>query len=145
MQFFVNPKATTILYPWGEDADNKAYWVRVKDHLSTKEEKDVQAAGIPHMLQKAQAEGAQAEVAPADRETKVGLDIGRMSLVRATKAIVDWSLVDSDGARMPLSEASIGELLPEVFDAIDKALDAHKKAKADEKKLPSGTTLPKSA
>jgi hypothetical protein len=68
-----------------------------------------------------------------------------MSLVRATKAIVDWSLVDSDGARMPLSEASIGELLPEVFDAIDKALDAHKKAKADEKKLPSGTTLPKSA
>jgi predicted ATPase len=141
-QFFVNPKAVTRLYPWGEDADNKQWWIEVKDVLSAKEEKDVQAAGIPHMLQKP----ADKDVAAEQREVKMGLDVGRMSIVRAAKYVVRWSLVDETGQPMPLNEATIGELDPDSFDAIDKALDAHKAAVAAKKaQAQAGATGAKSA
>lgn len=130
-QFFVNPKAVTRLYPWGEADDNNAYWIEVKETLSAKEERDVQTAGIPHMLQKADAKDA--PVPEGQREVKMGLDVGRMALVRAAKFIVRWSLSGLDGTTMPLSEAAIGELEPDCFEAIDKALDAHKAAVAAKK------------
>ena len=144
MQFFVNPKNTTRLYPWGE-GENAQYWIEVKDHLSAKEERDIQTAGIPHILQKAGGKDTPAQAPAEGREMKMGLDVGRMALIRAAKQIVRWSLTDADGQPMPLSEASIGELLPEQFDAIDKALDAHKEAKAAEKKDQSGSDSRKSA
>jgi hypothetical protein len=134
MQFFINPKNVDRLYPWGEDGDSKQYWIEVKRHLSAKESQDVRAAGIPHIMQKPgdPSQTQEQQVAAAkEREVKMGLDMGRMALVRATKYIVRWSLPDASGATMPLSESTIGELLPEQFDAIDKALDAHK-AKQEE-------------
>lgn len=143
MKFFVNPKETTRLYPWGDGGEQKQWWIDVKDHLSAKEERDVQAAGIPHMLQKPGT--AEQVKADSEREMKMGLDIGRMALVRAAKAIVAWSLVDNDGHPMPVNEAAIGELIPDVFDAIDKAIDAHKAAKVAEKKEQSGSLGLKSA
>jgi hypothetical protein len=129
MQFFINPKNVDRLYPWGEDAEHKEYWVEVKRHLSARESQDVRAAGIPHVMQKPGDPNLTTEQqtkAAAEREVKMGLDMGRMALVRATKYIVKWSIPGPDGSTMPLSEATIGELLPEVFDAIDKALDTHK-------------------
>lgn len=142
--FFVNPKSSTRLYPWGE-GENAQYWIDVKEQLSTKEEKDVQAAGIPHMLQKASAADAP-QADQKDREVKMGLDMGRMSIVRASKFILAWSLLDNDGHPVPLSEAAIGELDPESFDAIEKALDAHKTAVLAKKaQAPATTSGSKSA
>lgn len=143
MQFFVNPKNTTRLYPWGQEGDAAQYWIQVKDHLSTKEERDIQTAGIPHILQKA---GVKDAPEPTEgREMKMGLDVGRMALVRASKQIVQWSLTDNEGQPMPLSEAAVGELLPEVFEAIDKALDGHKAAMAAQKKTKDSDAGRKSA
>lgn len=146
MQFFVNPKDVTRLYPWGEAT--KEHWVEVKNHLSAKEEQDVRAAGIPHMLQKPGDPNASAEQAQRDaqgREVKMGLDMGRMALVRVKSYVVRWSLTN-DGAAVPVSEAAIGELLPEVFDALDKAIDEHKKVQAAGKdQAPAGASSRKSA
>ncbi len=145
MQFFVNTKKTVRLYPWGE-GDNAKWWIQVKECLSAKEAKDVQAAGIPHLMQKP-GDPDEREEDKKQREVKMGLDMGRMSIVRASKYIVQWSLVDADGDPMPLSEAAIGELLEDKFDAIDKALDAHAKAQeAAKNAVPlAGATGQKSA
>ena len=126
MQFFVNPKNVTRLYPWGE-GENKQYWIDVANHLSAKEDKDVQAAGIPHVMQKP-GDPNETPESRREREVKMGLDMGRMSIVRAAKYIKAWSITGLDGSPVPLSEAAIGELLPAVFEAIDKALDKHKTA-----------------
>lgn len=145
-QFFVNPKAVDRLFPWGED---DPHYVDVKRDLSARDEQEIKAAGIPHMLQKPAAEGsAEADPSAADgREVKMGLDIGRMSAVRMRKFIVGWSLVDDeDGTPIPVSEQTIGELLPDVFGAIDKAIDVHKKAQAAKKAgAQAGVTTPKPA
>lgn len=150
MQFFINPKNVDRLYPWGEDGDNKQYWIEVKRHLSSKESQDVRAAGIPHIMQKPGDQTltqAQQVEAAKEREVKMGLDMGRMALVRAVKYILKWSIPGPDGSTMPLSEATIGELLPEQFDAIDKALDEHKiRQEAALKADPlAGAATPKSA
>lgn len=141
MQFVVNPKNVTRLFPWGQDGDAKQWWIDVKETLSAREDKLVQGAGIPHMLQKTDAQAGQ----PAG-EVKMGLDMGRMAIVRARQYIVGWSLTDLQGAPLPLNEDSIGELLPEVLDAIDKALDAHKaKVLEGKAQAQAGQSLPKSA
>jgi hypothetical protein len=150
MQFFINPKNLDRLYPWGEDGDGKQYWIEVKRHLSARESQDIRAAGIPHIMQKPgdpKLSAAEQEKLAQTREVKMGLDMGRMALVRATKYIVRWSLPDDEGKTMPLSEATLGELLPEQFDAIDKALDAHKeRQEAATKADPlAGEATPKSA
>ena len=109
MQFFINPKNVDRLYPWGEDAEHKEYWVEVKRHLSARESQDVRAAGIPHVMQKPGDPNLTTEQqtkAAAEREVKMGLDMGRMALVRATKYIVRWSLTDAEGKPMPLRSTS---------------------------------------
>lgn len=145
-RFFVNPKGVTRLYPWGEDPDSKQWWIDVKNDTSARDEQEIRAAGIPHMLQKPGQEGETDEQRQG-REVKMGLDVGRMSLVRAMKYLIAWSLVDDeDGTPIPLTEQSVGELLPETFDAIDKALDAHKKVQAEKNgRGPVGANTSKSA
>jgi hypothetical protein len=109
MQFFINPKNLDRLYPWGEDGDGKQYWIEVKRHLSARESQDIRAAGIPHIMQKPgdpKLSAAEQEKLAQTREVKMGLDMGRMALVRATKYIVRWSLPDDEGKTMPLSEAT---------------------------------------
>jgi hypothetical protein len=141
MQFFVDPTAVETIFPWGE----KQPYVVVKKFLTAKEEQMVRAAGIPHMLAKsddakavkaakaAAAEGQEVE----GREMKMGLDMGRMKLVRASAYIVSWGVM-LRGKPVEPNEQTIGNLLPHVFDALDAALDAHKEKMDAEKKSESG-------
>lgn len=147
-QIFVNPKDTERLYLW-RDTEGDSYWIDVKANLSAKETQQVQSSGIDHMMAKANQAKAQIEgEEPAqDQEIKLGLDMGAMKLTRAEKYIVAWSFTRTNSggqeSPVPVNAESIGELLPEVFEEIEKQLDAYiAKREAEKKAKLGGTTSP---
>jgi hypothetical protein len=133
MQLFINPKDTVRLTLF-----DGQHWIDVKKRLSVKETKDIQAAGITHMS----ARASQESIPEDQREVKMGLDMGRLSLARAEKYVVGWSFTLGE-APVAVTPQAISDLLPEVFDAIDVALDAHiKEQEAEKKAKTGGTTAP---
>jgi hypothetical protein len=142
-EFFVNPKHTAVLYPWKHMAGAENDWIKVKKFLSVREAQEVQTAGLDHIRtarakeEKPDTDDIVQENQEPD-EVKMGLDVGRMKLVRALKYIVAWS-ISLDGAVMPINEETVGNLHEDVFKAIDEALDAHKKQVDREKKDQAGS------
>lgn len=140
LQIFINPKHTERLYPLKHMAGGEGYWIDVKKFLSTREEQNVRASGIPHLMSKA-SDADLSEEERKEREVKMGLDMGRMKIVRAASYIVAWNMPSpsGDGTVAALNEHSIGEMVPAIFDAIDKALDEHKARMEKEGNAQSGS------
>jgi hypothetical protein len=142
LEFFVNPKHTETLYPWKHMAGGENEWIKVKKFLSVREAQEVQTAGLDHIRtarakdEKPDGDGVVQENEEPS-EVKMGVDVGRMKLIRALKYIVGWSLT-MDGAAVPINEETVGNLHEEIFKSIDEALDAHKKRVDKEKKDQSG-------
>lgn len=141
LQLFINPKHTERLYPLKHLAGGESLYIDVKKFLSAREEQQVRTSGIPHLMSKA-SDADLTEEERKDREVKMGLDMGRMKIVRAASYIVGWNFPAPNGEGIaPLNEHSIGEMTPQIFDAIDKALDDHKAAVEKEKNVQSGAPI----
>lgn len=85
-----------------DNEDNKEYEIEgetfVLKPLTFKEDSEVTDIGLTVDVRR--------------RETK--MDLGKMNVARLTKSIVDWSLEDEDGKKIPINEDNVGRLKTKV-------------------------------
>lgn len=107
-------------------------WIKVKARLSVGEQRRMLRGVTPMKFE----QGASAP--------QMSYEWTEYSFARMVAYVVDWQLAHlaDEAQRLKPTRESYEKLQDFVFDAIDKALDAHEKAVADEKKAQSGGASP---
>lgn len=116
---YVDPTGTT--HPFS---------ITLKRHLTVGEERAVMTAGW-------------AGVRPrTGGEAEIRVDWNIQGFARARAYLIDWSLTDDKGVKLPITAQVIETLHSDVFTIIDNAITAHVEAMAEEKKARSGGSAP---
>lgn len=100
-------------------------WIDVRHRLSGAERRKMSASAFSTM----KSTGAAPEI---------GVDFAVLGLSRTKAYVIDWSFVDENDKRVPVSDAAIDALDEETLDEIEKALDAHCERVDAESKATSG-------
>ena len=124
---------------WTVDADvkrvdlthnDKPFWIELKTELSVGDTKKMQASGFRSLSQQ------------PDKDVELNVDYALLVFVKIKVWLADWSLTDSKGKRLPCDLDTIRALKGPVFDLIEKAVDAHALAVAEEEKKAGGENEP---
>lgn len=109
------------------------FWIEVKRYLTIGEERRVMMAGWRGMSTPSSEQRA------GGRSNAIEIDWQLQTFARTEQYLRDWSLKD-DG--LPLNRDSIESLDPDVYLAIEVALNDHVNLMAEEKKRPIGSASP---
>lgn len=121
---FVSPETTQIPLPNGE-------WIEVKNDLPAIEEKRYRSAGFKRLSQR-KGDGD-------ETQNDIEIDWAALAFARVAAYLVDWGVKDASGKAKKYSFDAVKQLHPDDFDVIDQAVQAHIDARAQEKKVPSGS------
>lgn len=121
--FFADPRKTTRL-PISELRG----WIEVRDEVSIGEERRIFANAV------------KGQTTTKDGDSRMEYDAEKVSFGNVVLHVVDWSL------KKPLSADALKALRPEVYRAIDKAVEAHMKRvkEGNATPLPSSSGSPTS-
>lgn len=103
-----------------------SFWIKLKKFLTVGEDRQVATAGWRSM----------------SRDAEIQIDWQRQMFARAETYITDWSLTDDNAVKLPITREVIQTLDPDLYAAIDAAVNTHVLAMAEEKKLRNGSTEP---
>lgn len=127
---FVTPEAMTVPL-W----DDGVYWVSVKRQLNAGEARQLSVGAFSRMNRTGtlDAPGVSFDIDP---------DAGTFAKVLIY--LLDWNLSDPSGKTVPIDSPkakrdALKALHPDVFAEIERAIDAHVDARAQEKKLLTGS------
>ena len=131
----------------GLDYRGQAFWVEVKRDLNKGEQQRVATSGFKGMVPSV-GDGRGARRGEPAAEPSILVDWAAQTFARVLEYLVDWSLADDKGNKLPLEPAarkreSVETLHPEVYDLIEKAITAHVERREIEKKVPSGEPRPR--
>lgn len=132
IRWFQEGQETTRL-PLGDTGE----WVEVKNHLTIADQLKIQNAGLVALRRQTDGDD------PTGASMDIRIDGVRQSLVRMLTYIVRWSAKrkhpkTGQYEAIAVSEESLRMLTPEMYELIDKALDAHIEAMQAGK--PSGSS-----
>lgn len=102
--------------------DGDGFWIEVKKELTAGERSRIRVAGIRSYSHKP------AEVVD-EVTSNVDLDAATFEKVRIWLA--DWSLTDDKGNKLKLNSDTLHALRTDVYDVIDRQVEAHAKGVAD--------------
>lgn len=132
----VEPEESKIELEWVVGDETHKFWIKVKKNLSVGEQrrmmKNVSVVSAPVQRKGAEPEPAQAK-----------LEWTEYSFARCSAYLLDWSLADENDKKLPVTRSTMESLHTELFEIIDDAVDTHESSTAEEKKVKSGGTKPK--
>ena len=93
-------------------------WIKVKRHLTSREERLMKSSGLSRMRTPRQA-------GEDDREPEFDIDWEKLTFNTCATYIVDWNIVDDEGKGVPYTIQALGDLDDETVSEIEAALKAH--------------------
>ena len=120
----------------------ETFWLEVKERLTKGERDRVRTSGM-------KAVAGIGEAKPGEtREPQVVVDFAAQGVAQTLEYLVDWSLTDDKGNKLPLAPPSrkldtINALDPDLYDFIESAISKHVQEMADLKKLQGGESKPR--
>lgn len=99
-------------------------WIEVREELSIGEERNVFAGAI------------RGQTTMADGLVRTDYDHQKVTFGMVVSHLTDWSARDEHDKPVPLSEDAIHALEPSVYNAIEKAVNAHAEQVRAAKKIP---------
>jgi hypothetical protein len=131
----VAPETVRVECEW----NGHAFWLEVKRELTEGERRRVQMAGFKGMS----GFGTTPQRPGEKRDTTMEIDWLAQSYTRTLTWVVDWSLADEKAVKLALTRDTLEALHPDVYGAIETALNAHVEQQEQEKKRPAGKAKPK--
>lgn len=120
-------------------------WIEVKRDLTIGEQKRVDTSGFRGMTGFGKTDDEPGSIAEQERkqQTEISIDWRGQTFARTLTYLVDWSLADDKGNKLPCTgaagRATIEALHQDVYAAIEKAINEHVERRTREKKVKSGT------
>lgn len=132
-KYTVKPEVVTKALEWlAPDGELVKFTIKIKRFLNVGESRNVQTAGWRGVKQ---AGGNAAD-------TEISIDWKGMTFARVAEYLIDWSLEDDKGNRLPPSVSTLQSLHEDLYDVIEKAITDHVLEIEQEKKARSGLTEP---
>jgi len=134
----VAPQTRRLDLEYGGDA----FWIEVKERLTKGERDRVRTSGM-------KAVAGIGEAKPGEtREPQLVVDFAAQGVAQTLEYLVDWSLTDDKGDKLPLAPPSrkldtINALDPDLYDYIETAISKHIEEMATSKKSQGGGSKPK--
>lgn len=119
----VAPEPVRIDLEW----NGEPFWIEIKKDLNEGERRRSATAGFRGMT-------VQGGDRNADKPQEITIDWASQSLARTLAYLLDWNLLDDKGNKLPVKRDSIEALHPDVYDVIEKGINAHVEQRAAEKK-----------
>jgi hypothetical protein len=122
----------------------RSFWIEVKQQLTKGEKDRVRTAGFRAVTGfGADRPGRVGEA----KEPQIVVDWAAQSMARTLEYLVDWSLSDDNGNKLPLKPPSakldtVNALHEGLYEVIEKAIAAHVDAQELEKKVTAGEPGP---
>lgn len=116
-----------------ESGDTHPFWLALRKRLNVGEERDILTAGWKGMTAGPTEPGGTAQI---------NINWSAQGFARAAAYIKDWSLTDDDGKKLSCDIDTIRSLRSEVFEVVERVLNAHVEAVQGERKTPAGETAP---
>lgn len=110
-----------------------AFWIELKQELTIGEQRRMETAGF---------RGARTGTSVPEGDNEISIDWRAQSFARTEIYLVDWSLADDAGNKLKLTKDTIQALRQDVYDLIEKAINAHVEARAAVKKADAGNSTP---
>ncbi len=133
----IKPETETLHQTYvAKDGQSHQFWIKVKRHLTVGETRRVQTAGWRGVRQPTPGQGADGG------GPEIQVDWRATSFARTEAYLVDWSLEDEPGKKIPVTREGIETLNPSVFAMIEDAITAHVEEMAQEKKASVGSSEP---
>lgn len=114
-----------------EDGQAYPFWIKLKRRLTIGEERKVQMSGWKGLKQGKGGEGAEIQI-----------NWQAQSFARTETYLTDWSLIDDDAKKLPLTRETIESLNPKVYELIEGLVNEHVLSMTEEKKVQSGSGAP---
>lgn len=131
----VKPETVRVELAWtDDDGASHPMWVKLKKQLTVGESRRVMTAGWRGMSSR--------PAGAADGGTKIDIDWQAQSFARAETYVVEWSLEDDEGRRLPISREVLESLRQDVFNLVEAAINDHIGAVGQEKKATGGDAPP---
>lgn len=99
-------------------------WIECKLMLSVGEQKAVDTAGFRGMTGFGKVE----DEATGDvkrKETAIDIDWKSQAFARVLAYVLDWSFTDENNNKIPVRPSTVYALIPQVFEAVEQALNKH--------------------
>ena len=130
--WIVEPDDTKIDLVWDDRrGESRKFWIKVKSDLSIGESRRM-LKGISNVSTPIQKRGEEPKNAEASFEWT------EYSFARCESYLLDWSLADENGDKMPITRDSLEQLHTDLFDLIDNAIDAHESRQEEDTKKKTG-------
>ena len=100
-------------------------WVDLKKQLTTGEQKRIDASGIRSMTRRTDITGRE------DLDMELNIDLDAATFMKTKTWLVDWSLKDDQGTKLPLTIDTLRALNPLFTKVIEIAVDEHAKSVSD--------------
>jgi len=133
--WIVQPEEVRINLEWSApDGEAHPFWLSVKKHLNIGEHRAMmRGVSTINAPLRTDDKGKRAEPDAKFEWTEY-------SFARCEAFILDWSLANGTGDKMPINRETLGSLHQGLFSLIDDALDEHEVSSKEEKKPKGGRT-----
>jgi hypothetical protein len=138
-QWSVKPEDIRIELVWNFNEEERPLWIRLKKYLTVGENRRM-LKSISNVTSKL---GTTRE---PNQAPEANFEWTEYSFARCEAFIIDWSLADDEGNKLPISRETLESLHQEVFEIIDTAIDKHETEMAEstsKKKVTTGGKKPK--
>lgn len=115
-------------------------WLQVKHELTVGEAKAMRTKAFTYMSGTPDAGDTDRADDEKAGDVKIGVDWRLLGLARVVAYVTDWNAKDGQGRPLPFSREALEQLTETDYDRIEKAIDAHVKSVAAEKKTAGTTT-----
>ena len=131
MEFFGSSETDTV-YPFPGD---ETHWILVKRGLTAGESRQIAHSGLKTASRPLNEDGSFGDSVGFD------LDLDRAAFVKVALYLADWNIPGPNGKTVdieknPAKMSALRNLTPDVFTAIEKAIDTYVLARLEEKKVP---------
>ena len=133
----VTPETVKVEGEW----NGEAFWLELKKDLTEGERRRVMTAGWKGVS--GTASDKPSRVGEAPKSAEITIDWSAQSIVRTLTFLVDWSLADDKGNKLPITRDTVEALYPAMYEAIEGAINKHVEGREQEKKAPAGKLRPK--
>jgi hypothetical protein len=132
-KYSVKPEMITKPLQWiAPDGEIVDFTIKIKKFLNVGESRNVQTAGWRGVKQ----------AGGNTNDTEISIDWKGMTFARVAEYLLDWSLEDEKGQRMPPSISTLQSLHEDLYELIEKAITDHVAEIEQEKKARTGLTAP---
>lgn len=131
MEFFATTETDQVYLFGGTE-----YWIAIKKGLTAGEERQLQGAALRRISRPTNADGTIGDSVGFD------LDLDRAAFTKVAVYLSDWNITGRDGKTVEIKSMArkvdaLRDLNPDVFTAIEKAIDDYVLARLQEKKAQS--------